>query len=144
MGGQGARHPTPWRYPLLGQSLRRFLNRQDFLIGDVVLSRQLQIIEQQLQLRERRLHSLGGTTEAPTLQSRNLGDEFRNHLVAAHDQTLQRLDVIGQRVVIGGHATSVERDRDKASLTTQPPRVANFAAGGANRCLRAASTVAPA
>jgi len=36
-----------------------------------------------------------GTTEAPTLQSRNLGDEFRNHLVAAHDQTLQRLDVIG-------------------------------------------------
>jgi len=82
--------------------LRRLLHRQRrfllevVVLGVLVLCRILQIIEQQLQLLQRRIHPLGGATEAPALQSRNLRHQLRDHRIATDQQALQRLDVIGK------------------------------------------------
>jgi hypothetical protein len=56
---------------------------------------QLQIIERELQLQERCVHALGGATEAPALESRDLGQQLGDGLVAPEQKTLESFDIIG-------------------------------------------------
>ena len=60
------------------------------------LGQALQIIQGELQLQEGFVHALGGATEAPALQSRDLGQQLGDGLVASDHQTLERFDIIGQ------------------------------------------------
>jgi hypothetical protein len=56
---------------------------------------ELQIIERELQLHEYGVHALGGATEAPALESRDLGQQLGDGLIAPEDQALERFDIIG-------------------------------------------------
>jgi hypothetical protein len=113
--------------PQLGAALHRwrrgrFFNRDGFWHGDFIGRGPLQIGQRQLQLQQRCIRLLGGTTETPTLQARNLSHEFGDHLVAADEQTLQRFDVIGQGRS-DRHQLSVERVADNARTLRRPLRL---------------------
>ena len=66
-----------------------------FLVEGLWIGGQLQIIERELQLHECRVHALGGATEAPALESRDLGQQLGDGLVAPEDKTLECFDIIG-------------------------------------------------
>jgi hypothetical protein len=71
----------------------------------------LQFVERKLQLPERYLGSLGGTTKAPAFEARDLCLEFFDQLVASDEQTLQRFDIIGQLLAGQCHTRSVRHAR---------------------------------
>ena len=93
--GEGARHTARARHRVARGCLGRILERQSFLVDGLWTGGKLQIVERELQLHECRVHALGGATEAPALESRDLGQQLGDGLVAPEDQTLERFDIIG-------------------------------------------------
>ena len=90
-----AAHGAAASAELLGAVVGRFLERQGCLVEGLCIGGQLQIIERELQLHECCVHALGGATEAPALESRDLGQQLGDGLVASEHQTLERFDIIG-------------------------------------------------
>jgi hypothetical protein len=96
VGREAAPHRPQTRAARWRRGHGRLFLRDDHWRDDFFSRCQLQIGQRQLQLQQRRIRLLRGTTEAPPLQARNLDHQFGDHLVAVDEQTLQRRDVIGQ------------------------------------------------
>jgi hypothetical protein len=74
----------------------RFLDRHSFCVGQWWIGGEQQIIERELQLYQCRVHVLGRATEAPAPESRDLGQQLSDDLVASEHKALEGFDIIGE------------------------------------------------